>query len=71
MYMDFLFYLKTLSEGERTEQILIISAVLGILLLIGIFVEIFKNKYSYQYESIKNFLSKLNVFNKKATKKDA
>jgi len=70
MYMDFLFYLKTLSKGEKTEHILFISVVLGILLLIGIGLEIFEKKYTKQYEIIKSFLNKFNMFSKKQTKKD-
>ena len=46
MYMDFLFYLKTLSKGEKAEQILFLTAFLGILLLIGIGLQIFKKKYN-------------------------
>lgn len=71
MYMEYLFYLKTLSEGERIEQILLISAVLGGLLLIGIAIEIFQKKYIKQYENFKKFLGQINIFNKKETKKDA
>lgn len=70
MYMEYLFYLKTLSQEERIEQILLITAVLGGLFIIAIAIEIFKKKYSKQYGKVKNFLNKLNVFNKKKAKKD-
>ena len=70
MYMDYLFYLKTLQEEERIKQILLVVLVLGILLLIGLILEIFKKKYSKKYEHIKKLLT-FNIFNKiKTTKKD-
>jgi len=69
MYMEYLFYLKTLPEGERIEQILLISAVLVGLFLVGIGIEIFQKKYSKQYANIKKFFNKLNIFRKKETKK--
>lgn len=70
MYMEYLFYLKTLSQEERIEQILLISAIFVGLFIIAIAIEIFKNKYSKQYDNVKKFFNKITVFNKKKAKKD-
>ena len=70
MYMDYFFYLRTLPEGERISQILIISTILAGLLIIGIVLEIAKKKYVNKFKNFKKLLNKLNLFNKKETKKD-
>jgi len=70
MYMDYLFYLKTLQTSDRIKQILVIISVFIILFFVGMLIEIFKCKFNKQYKSIKKFLNKLNIVSKKETKKD-
>lgn len=69
MYMEYLSYLRTLSKAEKLEQILLVSAIFGALILIGIVLEILRKKYNKQYECVKSFLNK-NIFKNKQIKKD-